>query len=57
MPYFPPCLFIGNYNNLPQRHGDTEENNKEKWGNLRKREWDEYFILSFLHLSTFSLSP
>jgi len=25
-------LVQGNYKNLPLRHGDTEENNKEKWG-------------------------
>jgi len=53
--YYPPYKEI--IKNLPQRHGDTEENNKEKWGNLRKGEWKEYFILPFLHLSIFSLSP
>jgi len=32
--YYPPYKEI--IKNLPQRHGDTEENNKEKWGKKEK---------------------
>jgi len=27
---------MGNYENLPQRHEDTEKNHKEKWGKKEK---------------------